>query len=143
MRVFLGFILLTVVKAFCPIVHKPQLSTTTKPTSTQLQASMDRRHVLVTLATLVLAPQHVEATPLAVHNRKGVSASSTWFFDEKIDQVHEEAQMPTGDKLDLNSAIVVRGNTVYEGMYGWVVLSPSLSLIFCHALFFVASIHTD
>ena len=48
------------------------------------------------------------SAPLAVHNRKGVSAASTWFFDEHIEDVQEEAQMPTGDKIDLNSAIVVR-----------------------------------
>ena len=102
MRVFVAFALLTTVTAFSPIVYK----TKTKSSTTQLD-SVDRRHVLVTVAATLVAPLIAEATPLAVHNRQGVSASSTWFFDERIDEVHEESQMPTGNKLDLNSAIVV------------------------------------
>lgn len=32
---------------------------------------------------------------------------STWFFDEKIEQVYEPAQQATDGKLDLNSSFVV------------------------------------
>lgn len=64
MRVFAAFALLTTVTAFCPVVYK----TKTKSSTTQLE-SIDRRHVLVTVAATLVAPLIAEATPLAVHNR--------------------------------------------------------------------------
>jgi hypothetical protein len=60
-------------------------------------AAVSRRDVLVTaLAGLVAAP--------ALSHASG----STFFFDEKIETVREASQMPTGNRVDLNSAFVVR-----------------------------------
>ena len=36
--------------------------------------------------------------------------ASTWFFDEHIEDVKEEAQMRTNGKLDINAAFVVSDN---------------------------------
>lgn len=38
-------------------------------------------------------------------------AASTWFFDEKIEQVFEPSQQATDGRLDLNNAFVVRFHT--------------------------------
>jgi uncharacterized protein YycO len=65
------------------------------PRVTSLSA-VNRRDVLITvLSGIVAAP--------AVSQASG----STFFFDEKIETVHEPSQMHTGDRLDLNSAFVV------------------------------------
>ena len=96
MRITLLFALwMTTSHAFCPLRVSQQTTTTT----TQLDM-VDRRHVLAQVATLgLLLNQVVEPA-----HAKG----STFFFDETIETVREPAQMPTGDKIDLNSAFVVR-----------------------------------
>jgi hypothetical protein len=59
--------------------------------------AVNRRDVLITvLSGIVAAP--------AVSQASG----STFFYDDKIETVREQSQMPTGDRLDLNSAFVVR-----------------------------------
>lgn len=60
---------------------------------------MDRRGFCITAALGVLS-----GLP-AVANAK---PASTWFFDEKIEEVYEPAQQATDGRLDLNSAFVVR-----------------------------------
>ena len=69
---------------------------TQKPTfATKLQ--VQRRDVLVSgIATLLTVPGVAVAKP-----------ASTFFYDDKIEFVKEESQMPTGGKVDLNSAFVV------------------------------------
>lgn len=75
--------------AFVPAVHKTVL---TSPT----QLDAQRRDVLITgIMGFLAAPGLAKA--------KG----STFFYDEKIEFVKEENQMPTGGKIDLNSAFVV------------------------------------
>jgi hypothetical protein len=77
--------------AFVPVQVKLAKATTTE------LAAVSRRDVLVTaLAGLVTAP--------ALSHASG----STFFFDEKIETVREASQMPTGNRVDLNSAFVVR-----------------------------------
>lgn len=74
--------------AFVPAVQKKVI------TSTQL--NLERRDVLITgIMGLIAAP--------GIATAKG----STFFYDDKIEQVREESQMPTGGKVDLNSAFVV------------------------------------
>ena len=84
------------VMAFVPVVHHAP-PTTTKPTSTQLD--MERRDVFLITGILGLA-----AAPGLAHAK-----GSTFFYDDKIEEVREQSQMPTGGKLDLNSAFVVSG----------------------------------
>ena len=94
----------TLTTAFCPVVeHKTQTTALT---------AIDRRRVLITAAGVVLAPLVTDATPQAVSQRAGVHThANTWVFDENIENVCEEAQMPTGEKVDLNSAIVISGKS--------------------------------
>jgi hypothetical protein len=75
---------------------------------TQLCA-MARRDALLTaisgLVGFVAAPHPATA--------KG----STFFYDEKIEFVKEESQMPTNGKVDLNSAFVVCTRIVLSGYF--------------------------
>lgn len=66
-----------------------------KPTKTEL--SLQRRDLLITgILGLIAIPEIATA--------KG----STFFYDDKIEEKPvEQSQMPTGGKLDLNSAFVV------------------------------------
>jgi hypothetical protein len=73
-----------------PVVHRAA------PTKTSTQLDMERREVLIT-GILGLA-----AAPGLAHAK-----GSTFFYDDKIEDVREASQMPTGGKLDLNSAFVV------------------------------------
>ena len=57
---------------------------------------MDRRQVIAAGISLIAGPAIANAKP-----------SSTWFFDENIENVREESQMRTGGKLDINAAFVV------------------------------------
>lgn len=86
MRVFITLLLLAVATAF--VVTTPP----SKKTATKLDVT--RRDILV---TGILA-----SIPTVAH-----ASGSTFFYDEKIEQVREPSQMLTGDKLDLNSAFVV------------------------------------
>lgn len=89
MRLALLLLAPAAVLAFVPAVQKTTSST---------KLDMERRDVLITgIMGLVAAPGMAQA----------VSASSTFFYDDKIEQVKEASQMPTGGKLDLNSAFVV------------------------------------
>ena len=96
MRLFALFALVASgAQAFAPLTVMVVRDITT---TTQLH--MDRRGLLRTLVgggTLVAAgfPESAQA-----------KAASTFFWDEHIEEVKEEAQMPTGDKLDLNAAFV-------------------------------------
>jgi len=74
--------------AFLPAIQKTPVATTTK-------LDMERRDVLITgIMGLVAAPGLAQAT------------GSTFFYDDKIEEVREPQQMATGGKVDLNSAYV-------------------------------------
>ena len=78
------------VAAFAP-VNQPSTAITT---NTQLE--MHRRDFMYAgLMGLV-------AQPAISH-----AAGSTFFFDDKIELVQEEAQMRTGNRIDVNNAFVV------------------------------------
>lgn len=63
----------------------------------EMALSMDRRQMIATgIATVIAGPSMAQAKP-----------ASTWFFDENIENVKEEAQMKTSGKLDINAAFVV------------------------------------
>jgi len=80
--------------AFVPAIQQ-------KRTTTEL--AVHRRDVLAGFAGLVLMP--------------GIaSAGSTFFFDEKIEQVYEPSQQATGGKVDLNNAFVDE-YMQFPGMY--------------------------
>lgn len=92
----LGLLLLVLVPSvisFTPTVLKQSYYTTTA-------LNVRRRDILLSagIAGLVLLPTN-DAT---------AKPASTFFYDEKIEFVKEESQMPTGGKIDLNSAFVVR-----------------------------------
>ena len=101
MRFLFALSLLTLAAAFRPAV-KP------KPSMTEL-AMVTRRDALLAAGLAVVAPvEAARAASHAIQNREGSHThGSTWFFDDKIEQVREESQMPTGGKLDLNNAAVV------------------------------------
>jgi hypothetical protein len=87
MRILLGLLIVTTAIAFSPATMK-------KASKTQL--SIHRRDFLTSgIVGLMIVPEIASA--------KG----STFFYDEKIEFVKEESQMPTGGKVDLNSAFVV------------------------------------
>lgn len=87
MRSLLVISLVAAATAFVPVQVQ-------RPIKTEL--TVHRRDVLVTaLAGLVGVPSLTHAS------------GSTFFYDEKIENVREPSQMHTGDKLDLNSAFVV------------------------------------
>ena len=89
LHVLLYLLLGSSVFAFAPT---PQMNSCT----TKLHA--ERREVLISgIATLLAVPGVALAKP-----------ASTFFYDEKIEFVKEESQMPTNGKVDLNSAFVVR-----------------------------------
>jgi hypothetical protein len=82
-------IVLSLVDAFTPTLHKTPFST---------EINLQRRDVLVSgIAAVFTIPGIATAKP-----------ASTFFYDEKIEFVKEESQMPTNGKFDLNSAFVVR-----------------------------------
>ena len=91
MRTYLTFVLLFApVIAFVPaVVHKKTFST---------KLDVHRRDLLITgIVGLLVAPELVTAK------------SSTFFYDDKIEEKPPEpSQLPTGGKMDLNSAFVVR-----------------------------------
>jgi hypothetical protein len=69
------------------------------------ELAVHRRDVLVTaLAGLMISPALSHA------------AGSTFFFDDKIENVREASQMATGDRFDLNSAFVVGTSAVNESV---------------------------
>lgn len=86
MKVLFALTLAVAATAFAPQPVRVKRSTA---------LDLKRRDVLAGLAGLVAAP--------AIAN----AAASTWFFDEKIEEVREPAQMSTGGKLDINNAPVV------------------------------------
>jgi hypothetical protein len=92
------FFLLVLSFAASAIAFSPLIQVEKKTSSTQL--GLKRRDLLTGFAVLVAAPTIASAS------------SSTWFFNENIENVKEENQMPTDGKLDLNAAFVVR--TLYE-----------------------------
>jgi hypothetical protein len=74
--------------AFAPTTHKVNVAS---------KLHLQRRDVLITgVATMLTVPGTAVAKP-----------ASTFFYDDKIELVKEESQMPTGGKVDLNSAFVV------------------------------------
>jgi hypothetical protein len=88
MRVLLCLLIATTTIAFSPAITKQASKT---------QLSLRRRAFLTSgLVGLMIVPEIASA--------KG----STFFYDDKIEFVKEESQMPTGGKVDLNSAFVVR-----------------------------------
>jgi hypothetical protein len=90
MRLVLLLSLLTLsALAFTPVQVKVSRATSLN--------AVNRRDVLFTVLSGVVA------VPAVSH-----ASGSTFFFDEKIETVHEASQMPTGNRLDLNSAFVVR-----------------------------------
>ena len=83
--------------------------------------NMDRRAAMAGLAGMVVGPAMASAKP-----------ASTFFWDDQIETVFEEAQMPTGGKLDLNAAFVVSRSAIgYCGAFCGMnsELIPSLHLI--------------
>ena len=82
--------------AFVPAIQKA-------PVATKLD--MERRDLLITgVMGLVAAPGIANA------------AGSTFFFDDKIEEVREPQQMATGGKIDLNSAYVVSLKHAFIGI---------------------------
>ena len=74
------------------------ITPTTHKSSFATKLHILRRDVLISgIVTFLLVPDLAMAKP-----------ASTFFYDEKIEFVKEESQMPTGGKVDLNSAFVVR-----------------------------------
>ena len=75
----------------------PPAAKTAQQTTTQLH--LDRRDFCFAagVGLLGVMPAAANAKP-----------ASTWFFDEKIEEVYEPAQQATNGRLDLNSAFVVR-----------------------------------
>ena len=118
MRVFLSFLLAAATaSAFAPTVvhHKAAATTGTSTSTTQLHA-IQRRDVLATAAAAVTSfvvfladnnNNNAAQAATQAQSQRVSSSGSTWFFDEKIEQVREEAQLPTGGKIDLNNADVV------------------------------------
>jgi len=108
MRFLLALLpLLTVATAFRP---SPQ------PARPATQLAVSRRDVLAAAATIALVPTQAYALSHGVQNREGSHThGSTWFFDDNIEKVREESQMPTGGKLDLNNAVVVRMHADGDG----------------------------
>lgn len=90
MKHYILFVLLgSSVLAFTPTTHKDHVAT---------KLHLHRRDILISgVATLLTVPGVAVAKP-----------ASTFFYDDKIELVKEESQMPTGGKVDLNSAFVVR-----------------------------------
>lgn len=103
MRILLSTLLVAVATAFQPIQTPQRVAT---------KLEVARRDVLVTIVGGVLAPAAAaNALSHGMQNREGSHThGSTWFFDENIENVREESQMPTGGKLDLNGATVVRSS---------------------------------
>jgi len=101
MRVFLAFLFASVAAAFT--------QQTTTRTTTELSA-INRRDVFAGIAAaIVTVPQVAIAESHANQNRAGSHThGSTFFFDDQIENVYEESQQATGDKLDINGAVVVR-----------------------------------
>jgi hypothetical protein len=88
MKLFILCVLLGSSLAFTPV---------TKIHSFATKLYVQRRDILISgIATLLTVPGVAVAKP-----------ASTFFYDEKIEFVKEESQMPTGGKVDLNSAFVV------------------------------------
>lgn len=87
MKTFLVSLLLAVTTAFSPEI--------TKRVKTSTQLDLDRRGFCAAALGLLI-PSVANAKP-----------ASTWFFDEKIEEVYEPAQQATDGRLDLNSAFVV------------------------------------
>jgi photosystem II PsbU protein len=86
MRVFLLSLLVLGANAFTPMPLQQRAETA---------LAMERRDVLMAgLAGLATLP--------AIANAKG----STWFYDEKIEDVKEESQMRTDGRIDINGAPV-------------------------------------
>jgi hypothetical protein len=88
------FFLLVFSFAASAMAFSPVIQVERKTSSTQL--GLKRRDLLTGIAGLVAAPSIASAS------------SSTWFFDEKIEDFKEESQMPTDGKIDFNGAFVVR-----------------------------------
>jgi hypothetical protein len=90
MRVVIAWILFvsSSVFAFSPTIQS-------RTSKTQLK-SQRRDFIISGIVGLLIAPEIATA-----------KAASTFFYDEKIEFVKEESQMPTGGKVDLNSAFVV------------------------------------
>mmetsp|Transcript_36441 Transcript_36441/g.75843 ORF Transcript_36441/g.75843 Transcript_36441/m.75843 type:complete len:159 (-) Transcript_36441:832-1308(-) len=97
-----SFFLLAVV---APLCHAFAPHPAAGRTTTELQ--MERRDLLAAgaLGLILAAPKVAEAKP-----------ASTFFFDEHIETVREEAQLATGGRLDLNSAFVGEYAS-FPGMY--------------------------
>lgn len=91
MRFAILFLIVQAAAAFVPAVQK------TAKTTTQLD--LNRRDVVITgIMGLLSAPGIAQA-----------ASGSTFFYDDKIEEVREASQQATeGGKLDLNGAPVVR-----------------------------------
>jgi hypothetical protein len=81
----------------------PSIVVPSRTTHVKLHACHHRRDILTIggFSTLLLL------SPLFPPPQMAVASGSTFFYDEKIDQVREPNQMYTGGKIDLNSAFVV------------------------------------
>ena len=101
MRFVLFVTIFSLASAFSPVLQ------TKKSTTTQLSA-VSRRDAVTLAVGAFLAPQVARAASHGMANREGAHThGSTFFFDENIEKVREESQMPTGGKVDLNNAAVV------------------------------------
>jgi hypothetical protein len=119
MRVLLSLILLTVATAFAP-----------RPTQTKSTTvlALNRRELLTAIPLVVVAPLVANAESHASQNRAGSHThGSTFFFDEQIENVYEESQQPTGNKLDINGAIVV-SCIIVEWVQGSVAITINSNL---------------
>jgi hypothetical protein len=95
--------------AFAPNFHATKSGTSK---DTHLNAMPRRDALLTTISGLVgfiVAPHPATA--------KG----STFFYDDKIEFVKEESQMPTNGKVDLNSAFVVCTKIVLGGYFATLI----------------------
>ena len=77
-------------------------------TTTTTQLDLQRREPLVDIFGLVAAP--------AIANAKG----STWFYDQKIETVQEDAQMHTGGRVDLNLTPPCTGTIEVMAFVAWL-----------------------
>ena len=88
MKIFILATLTALTAAFAP--------QTVKATKTSSELGMDRRQFCATATLGFLGGLPAIAKP-----------ASTWFWDEKIENVYEPAQQATDGRLDLNNAFVV------------------------------------
>lgn len=98
MRCMIFFLSFAATVAFVPVQQSSHVETA---------LAMDRREMVATgmsMAALAMIPRVAVARS---------TAGSTWFYDDGIEDIGEDSQMPdsSGGKLDINKAFVVSQST--------------------------------